>query len=811
MYHYHALPLSRCIALRRLLLSSDPSRSSRRAMSTVLQWIRGLLRQLLSSKLVRLSLHGLMRLWFFLKGCYARVYRDMPPGRDGEGGGGQRLSFDTRSGESVVYASREPTTYPAGYLEQARHSMYLSADGSRPNSRPGSRPTSAVYPHSQRDSEEDNQYPISVQTASQQSLNGSQVSFTSQPHRPRASIYGDHLAAPTSRPSSRASVRATDHRLSRMVTAADAHHRRGRSRSRAPEQKRTPASSRARPDSVVSVHGDRASVYSRSNRASPVRPPQLPGTRLRRSQKMYPALATHRYDKGIKLQERPFEYVVQPMQTSYPLEDVPVEWVAHTHPEGCLYFYNRARRTYTEAWLCDPEILEEIEDFAVRLEELVRSLEFTLPPDAELVLELERIPAHAPSHDDLESGKPSKHYWTYYYVDHAERVLFWIHPYSVSDELEQLRGFHSPSHIKHGIEEYYWKHWEYFPVYQTVTDTLREEVLSILVYRNVDQLTSAASTVGMKPDDLQKLASVIKSAKGLSANQYIACAIGRLMCLFAHDRYHYYYGQKVARLDRYESLFDDSRGKRTALAALLSPVLFNAPEVHLRSLERIWIDQIINEIPWTQFIHKLQTDWQEAVLTATVLLNANISFMTINDVDSGNGPRTPAQIASFVSTIASIAATVIGMLLVRQYRVKPKETATDAVTYLTSRRHPKLGLETLAIMYSLPYALLMWAVVTFLVAFALECFHVRDIPTITVTATTWGLAAMLLVLCLYTIWEGGDISIHQWLRDAWKTACERVRSVFRVTREKEDEEERANPTSGPSSDTAALEMMMEEC
>lgn len=84
----------------------------------------------------------------------------------------------------------------------------------------------------------------------------------------------------------------------------------------------------------------------------------------------------------------------------------------------------------------------------------------------------------------------------------------------------------------------------------------------------------------------------------------------------AHDRYHYYYGQKVARLDRYQSLFDSSgRGKRTALAALLSPVLFNAPEVHLKSLERIWVDQIINEIPWSQFINKLQTDWQEAVLT----------------------------------------------------------------------------------------------------------------------------------------------------------------------------------------------------
>lgn len=103
--------------------------------------------------------------------------------------------------------------------------------------------------------------------------------------------------------------------------------------------------------------------------------------------------------------------------------------------------------------------------------------------------------------------------------------------------------------------------------------------------------------------------------------------------------------------------------------------------------------------------------------------------MTINDVDPGTGTRhrTPAQIASFVSTIASIGSTVVGLLLIRQYRLKPKDTAQDAVcqcragmlrrclilcaqlNYLTSRRHPTLGLETLAIMYSLPYALLMWA------------------------------------------------------------------------------------------------------
>lgn len=97
---------------------------------------------------------------------------------------------------------------------------------------------------------------------------------------------------------------------------------------------------------------------------------------------------------------------------------------------------------------------------------------------------------------------------------------------------------------------------------QTVSKELVSEVLSMLVYKNVgetnppvppvilllthhtDQLTSMASTVGFKPDDLQKLASMIKTAKGwctalhsllstahevtgLGSNQYTACAIGR--------------------------------------------------------------------------------------------------------------------------------------------------------------------------------------------------------------------------------------------------------------------------------------------
>lgn len=132
-------------------------------------------------------------------------------------------------------------------------------------------------------------------------------------------------------------------------------------------------------------------------------------------------------------------------------------------------------------------------------------------------------------------------------------------------------------------------------------------------------------------------------------------------------------------------------------------------------------------------------------------------------------------------------------------------------------------------MYSLPYALLMWAyvcstirtrtcstdatarprVVTFLVAFALECFHIYDIPTISATATTWGLAAMLLVLCLYTIWEGGDISVHQWFMDVWESTQGRLRTFYARVMKKNPGDEEATPEQ--SSATASPEIAMETC
>ena len=62
-----------------------------------------------------------------------------------------------------------------------------------------------------------------------------------------------------------------------------------------------------------------------------------------------------------------------------------------------------------------------------------------------------------------------------------------------------------------------------------------------------------------------------------------------------------------------------------------------------------------------------------------VILNANVAFLALPSVDSGNGIRTAPQVVSDISIVASIGSILIGLLLVRQYRVRPRDTVEEAV------------------------------------------------------------------------------------------------------------------------------------
>lgn len=46
----------------------------------------------------------------------------------------------------------------------------------------------------------------------------------------------------------------------------------------------------------------------------------------------------------------------------------------------------------------------------------------------------------------------------------------------------------------------------------------------------------------------------------------------------------------------------------------MSPLLFLAPEVHLREMEKLWTDEVIIETVWKNFMTKLLAEWEGVIL-----------------------------------------------------------------------------------------------------------------------------------------------------------------------------------------------------
>lgn len=495
--------------------------------------------------------------------------------------------------------------------------------------------------------------------------------------------------------------------------------------------------------------------------------------------KMYPRMSADRYERNIRLPKRDddWTYTVQPVTLEYPRQNVPLGWEARSHPEGALYFYRTYdtdhQRIYTDANLCDTEIFHIIQNFTHDLMEYIQHESILMPSEWDLVLELE-----------ANALIPGDFHWTYYFVAPSKRLLFWVHPYDLTEELGEILGEVSPTHLRHELERYYWMHCETFPFKRAFEVVLASEITNIVTHAITDQLTSPTSTVLYSVDHLRTMLNIAKNAKNMGDNEHTVCVTSRLLAIFAHARFIHYHGEYGARLNRDQSVHGSKGHPRSWLIVCLAPVFFNAPMIHLQSLEKIWVDQTMSHLPWEQFIEKLKNDWQEFILYATVLLNANVAFLAIPSVDPENNAanppfhpaRSPAQVASYISIVTSVGSIIVGLLLVRQYRVRPKETVEEAANFLSSRTHPTRGVETLAILYSLPYALLFWGMLTFLCAFSIENFITSDHVPIYITSVAWGIVGCLILWCIYAAWEDDPVPLWQRIKEGAESRFNAVRT-----------------------------------
>jgi len=148
------------------------------------------------------------------------------------------------------------------------------------------------------------------------------------------------------------------------------------------------------------------------------------------------------------------------------------------------------------------------------------------------------------------------------------------------------------------------------------------------------------------------------------------------------------------------------------------------------------------------------------------LLNANIAFLAIQSIDSSGyvGHRSNAQRASYFSIVNSIGAIVLGLLLVRAHNTS-LSNADVFIRRLNRSISSISGLEILALVYSLPYALLMWGMAAFLIAFSFASFGSQDKVVIVVLSITWVLLCGLLLwwISVSSVGQSFSYPSPQWL------------------------------------------------
>ena len=129
--------------------------------------------------------------------------------------------------------------------------------------------------------------------------------------------------------------------------------------------------------------------------------------------------------------------------------------------------------------------------------------------------------------------------------------------------------------------------------------------------------------------------------------------------------------------------------------------------------------------------------------------------------------------------------------------------------------HDDRGLTLLAIIYSLPYAMLMWrsvafclfqfdwhdlthvnvSTVSFLAAFSLMCLLHTDTMTVAWVGVTWLLVVLLILMCISMAWEGGEQFLQHFLWRKW-TEFRGLMSIFKKKTERNVDSDNPRKSTG---------------
>jgi len=143
-----------------------------------------------------------------------------------------------------------------------------------------------------------------------------------------------------------------------------------------------------------------------------------------------------------------------------------------------------------------------------------------------------------------------------------------------------------------------------------------------------------------------------------------------------------------------------------------------------------------------------------ALILRPHLISANMAYLAIPKPENITYTarqlsllHTAANTFSLSSTIFSIGSITLGLINKRNHR--EELSSQEILNFLHGVHHHHYGFRPLAIIYALPTALLMWAVISFAGAIALYCLMATTvIPRVAVLT----LGAILMGCTFVTVW-----------------------------------------------------------
>jgi hypothetical protein len=444
-------------------------------------------------------------------------------------------------------------------------------------------------------------------------------------------------------------------------------------------------------------------------------------------------------------------------------------WHTSIHPEGALYFHDHIRGIYTDSNLQYRGPRCKIDPCVDKVLALMPSGLQLECDKIELVVQLAR------------NQKTGAEICRYYFVDHDKHLLFWLHELSTAKLYCGVQGVDKLSHIKYAVEHLYWQHCELYPNANILCARLFKELKEVVVHASAETITTDVSLSPFDGDELSKILDLIDRLKENVDGVYSICVIARFMRYFTRAKFFNFCGLPTARLDADQTVY--KKKKKNKLVLVLSwafnVAMFGAPQSHMEELRRVWVDRSINSPRWKNFNSKLSNEWSSITIYSTVMVAVDVSFLAVPSV-SILGSDSVTIISTYLSIFCIVGSLVVSLFLTRQSRMYGQESADTAVQFLKKMTGSAFGTKAVAIVHGLPYAMLLWGMLYFMLAFSYQVF--TSAPTLTL-ATSGAACGLVALFTLWLIYAARDFHVSTrllgWLETLRASIC-KARSKTRT-------------------------------